>query len=323
MSIGTILRAILSTSKKEMHYSAYAMSAGTRPDHPPNGILSMVATRVRDARHQLGLTQGELAKRSHVSVRFLGQLEAGEGNISLERLDDVARALGMTVTALLGAEAPAQHTDSEKLYERVRMLIDRHGTQAVLRWLDSMDGVVTSSKDAVRVALLGIRGAGKSSVGERLAKKLRIEFLELDELIEHDAGMPLSTVFELHGESWYRQRERIALEKLLNSDRSFVLATGGSIVTDQVHFQLLKNGCTTVWLRARPEDHWHRVVEQGDFRPMREHPQAMSELRALFEARKPLYEQAHLVISTVHRDITSVTDELASLIRSKHRDAAE
>jgi XRE family aerobic/anaerobic benzoate catabolism transcriptional regulator len=236
-------------------------------------FLESVGTAVRAQRERKGLTRRELAGTSGVSERFLAQLESGDGNISLRRFAEVAHALGTTPAALL---APAEHTTERPL------------------------------------ALLGVRGAGKSAVGAVLARKLGMRFVEVDREIEVATGLPLGDVFTVHGEAYYRRVEREVLTRLLAEPTPMVLATGGSIVNDPTNFALLKSRAHTIWLRARPEDHWNRVVAQGDQRPMAENPHAFEELRALLAARQKLYARADRTIDTSDRTIKQVVAEIAN-----------
>jgi XRE family aerobic/anaerobic benzoate catabolism transcriptional regulator len=232
---------------------------------------------VRALRTQRSLTLRALAKLAGVSERFLVQLEAGEGNISVARLEDVAEALGTTGAALLGQASKPQGTTPKPV-----------------------------------VALVGLRGAGKSSIGARVAELLAIPFIELDEAIVREAQMTLSTIFEIHGEAYYRAMERDVLRRILDAGKPAVVATGGSIVTDPETWGLLRSRATTVWLKATPRDHWDRVVAQGDVRPMRGRPRAMNELRQLLTARTPLYEEAHVTVDTSTLSEKQVADRLAT-----------
>jgi len=230
--------------------------------------LETVGAGVRAQRELRGWSRRELARRCRVSERFLAQLEGGTGNISLRRFADVAHALGTHPSALL-ASADAPPADKP-------------------------------------IALLGVRGAGKSSVGAALAKKRGLPFFELDQAIEDTAGLPLSEIFALHGEAYYRRIEREVLMRVLTEPVPMVLATGGSIVNDATNYGLLRDRCRTIWLRAKPEDHWNRVVAQGDQRPMAENPHAFAELRALLAAREQLYAQADVTIDTSGRRVADV-----------------
>ncbi|HSC27426.1 MAG TPA: shikimate kinase [Vicinamibacterales bacterium] len=238
-------------------------------------LLQALGRCARARRLERGWSLRQISERSGVSPRFLVQLEAGRGNISVRRLADVARALETTAAALL-ADADA---GSEPL-----------------------------------IALLGLRGAGKTTIGKRLARRLRATFVELDRRIEQAADLSLAELFSLHGEQYYRRLERETLERVLDERRPMVLAAGGGIVTSTDTYGLLCRSAVTIWLRARPEDHWNRVVRQGDRRPMADHPQAMADLRALLEAREPLYASATHTVDTSGRSVEAIVDEIANLL---------
>jgi len=223
--------------------------------------------RARRLRLDQHLTLRELAERSGVSLRFLLQIESGKANVSVKRLADVAGALGTSAAALLAEEA-----------EAARPLI----------------------------VLLGLRGAGKTTVGRRLAKRLKRPFVELDSLVEEAAGLSLREIFALHGEDYYRRLERETLERLVRDvaspsrrARPPIVAAGGGIVTSSDAMDLLARHAITIWLRAAPQDHWQRVImHQGDRRPMENQPQAMDALRALHARREPLYARADITVDT-------------------------
>lgn len=239
-------------------------------------LLEGLGRRVRAQRQERGLTLQRLSGEAELSPRFLAQLEAGEGNISVVRLCNVARALGTTASHLL---------DGLEGEERSRL-----------------------------VALVGLRGAGKSTVGPLLAARLGVEFVELDRRVEASAGLSLAEVFELHGEDFYRRLERRTLTELVSEGKPAVIATGGSIVGDRDSFELLKESAVTVWLKARPEDHMARVVAQGDERPMRSRSDAMTELRALLKVRTPLYAQADHVVDTSVLGVEASVNALVSAL---------
>lgn len=237
-------------------------------------LLEALGARVRLLRHERGVSLRALAGECGVSERFLSDLEAGRGNISVRRLGQVAGALGRTAGALL-AEAEGQ----------------RKGRP-------------------LRVSLLGLRGAGKSTVGPRLASRLQLPFFELDGLIEARAGLSLSEVFALHGEDYYRRLELDVLRDFIVERTSFVLATGGGIVAHAEAFRVLNAHTETVWLSAAPDDHWSRVVSQGDVRPMADNPGARAELRRLLRDREPLYRRARHRVDTSRLGVAGSVDAL-------------
>jgi XRE family aerobic/anaerobic benzoate catabolism transcriptional regulator len=271
--------------------------------------LGRLGRAIRDARDARRLTQRAFAEKISVSPRFLAMLEGG-ADVSVGRLAEIAARLGVSASALLDGEDAAALPLRDAIYARLR----GRSTVELARVLTAIHTVVDTG---TRVALLGIRGAGKTTVGGKLALLLDVPFVELDTRIERVAGMSIGSVFELHGEAHYRALERGALDALLAEGPSFVVATGGGIVTDAEEYALLRRACSTVWLRATPEEHWQRVVAQGDARPMRENPRAMDELRALFAARAPLYGEAQLVVETSGRTIAEVAKEIAARVKAR------
>lgn len=252
------------------------------------GILAVVAANVRSRRREQALTLRELAQSSGVSERFLVLLEAGRANVSVARLADIARALGAAPADLLLASAPQGEAARE---------------------------AGASSEGGPLVALLGLRGAGKTAIGSRAARRLGVPFLELDALVCERAGMSLPELFELHGTEYYRRLEREELARLVAQGTRAILATGGGLVTDHATFGLLRRSALTIWLRATPEDHWNRVVAQGDARPMANRADAMRELRSLLRARRALYELADHAVDTSALGLERAVDRVVRLAR--------
>lgn len=224
-------------------------------------VLRRLAERVRELRGRRRMSRVELARASGLSTRFLARIEAGDGNVSILRLSDLALALGIELGDLLRRVEPSA------------------GTRRV-------------------VSLVGLRGAGKSTVGPLLADRLGLPFVEMDDRIREASGLTLDQLFELHGEGYYRRLERETLAGLLSEGGPAVLAAAGGVVNDPTTWRRLLRRTRVVWLRAAPEDHWNRVVVQGDRRPMTDHPDAMAELRAILDARAAAYARAHVTVDT-------------------------
>ena len=244
--------------------------------------LDLLASRVRRLRESRGWSRAELALRSGLSVRFLARIESGDGNVSLVRLVHLAEALDTTPDALLRAPRPR--------------------------------GPV--------IALTGLRGAGKSTVGPLLAALLRVPFVEMDALVQGAAGLPLDQIFELHGERYYRRLERETLQSILAGSQPSVVAAAGGVVNEPSTWKALLDRTTVVWLRARPEDHWRRVVAQGDRRPMADNPDAMVELRAMLASREGRYAQAHIVVDTARRTPLAVARMIVGELASRSKRSA-
>lgn len=257
----------------------------TPPELPDADYLAAIGQRVRLTRARRGMTRKLLCERSGVSERYIAELEAGRGNVSVLVLRDIAAGLGVEPVALL-AEMPAA----------------------------PLPGVTTDATRRERIALIGLRGAGKSTLGRMLADRRGTAFHELDREIERDAGMALGEMFELHGQAGFRRFERSALERLLAEPGGAVIAAGGGIVAEGGTYGLLLARCFTVWVRASPEEHMSRVIGQGDLRPMRDNRQAMADLRAILDSREQLYARADAVLDTAGRTVGESFGTLAGLV---------
>jgi XRE family aerobic/anaerobic benzoate catabolism transcriptional regulator len=233
---------------------------------------------VRELREQRGLTRKTLARAAAVSERYLGQLESGEGNASILLLRHVAEALAVTLSELL---------------------VD----------------VQAASTRSGRIALIGLRGAGKTTLGVMLAQDLQTPFVELDREIEQESGLPLGEIFTLYGQPGYRRLERRCLERALQKHARAVIAVGGGVVSEEDTFSLLLSQCHVIWLKARPEEHMARVLAQGDLRPMAGHAEAMEDLRRILEARQPWYRKAEAVLDTSGQTQEESFAALRTLVR--------
>ena len=258
--------------------------------------LALLGERIRAARARRGMTRKILARDSGVSERYLAQLEGGQGNISIILLRQVAHAMGLPLADLVrdGPEQPVEFTLLMQSLARLEVPALAEARKLLMEKF----GAAVERERRHRIALIGLRGAGKSTLGARLAADLDVPFIELDREIERISGMSLAALFDLYGQAAYRRYERRALESVIESQERAVIATGGSLVSEPGTFDLLLSACFTVWLTARPEEHMSRVMAQGDFRPMTDNEAAMEDLRRILDNRSALYAKADTVIDT-------------------------
>jgi XRE family aerobic/anaerobic benzoate catabolism transcriptional regulator len=276
--------------------------------------LRLLGDRIREARARRGMTRKILARDSKVSERYLAQLEAGQGNISIALLRQIAHAMGLPLGDLV-REEPDRPVELTLLIQTLSRLHPKD-LAAARKLLAETFGAAVESERRHRIALIGLRGAGKSTLGARLAKDLGVPFIELDREIERDSGTSLSEVFDLYGQAAYRRYERRALEGVIERHDRAVVATGGSIVSEPGTFDLLLAACFTVWLTAAPEEHMGRVVAQGDYRPMAENDEAMEDLRRILAGRTQLYSKADAVVDTAGKTVEESFKELMAAVRA-------
>src|SRR5436190_1346990 len=279
-------------------------------------FLHTMGKRVREARERRGMSRRALALAADISERYLAQLEAGEGNASVVLLRRVATALGLPLPDLVGDnESPVEQRLIRRFFER----LPAHRLEDVILQLMRDFGQKEAARKN-RIALVGLRGAGKSTLGAAIAKEFRSPFVELDREIEREAALPLSEVFMLYGQAGYRRIEKRCLERLLEASDPMVLAAGGGIVSEPDTYNVLLVNCYTVWIKASPEEHMSRVISQGDFRPMDGHEAAMEDLRRILTAREPLYARADAVVDTsgerLEQSLTKLTGAVAELARA-------
>ncbi|MCL4183264.1 MAG: helix-turn-helix transcriptional regulator [Burkholderiaceae bacterium] len=258
------------------------------------GFLAALGRRVRERRDEAGLTRRRLSELSGLSERYLAQLESGDGNISILLIRRVAEALGCSLEQLLSDQAADPEIASA--IDVLRTLEPGQRHQAVLA-LQQRFGEMSRER-ARRIALVGLRGAGKSTLGAKLAARLKIPFFELDQQIERELGAGLESIFAMYGQDTYREAERRVLERLTRAHRRCVIATGGSLVLEPLTYELLRERCLTIWLKASPEEHMDRVIAQGDLRPIRGRDYAMAELRTILKQRDRLYALADAAVDT-------------------------
>jgi XRE family aerobic/anaerobic benzoate catabolism transcriptional regulator len=277
-------------------------------------FLLRLGDRVKEARARRGMTRRILARDSGVSERYLAQLESGAGNISIVLLRALARALDVPLETIVreGPETSLELAEINALLARLAPsdVVEARGL------LTARFGSADAGLRLGRIALIGLRGAGKSTLGKRLAAKREVPFVELDREVETASGMTLSEIFDLYGQAGFRRLERQALDRILATTPRFVVATGGSIVSQPDTFAELLLGCFTVWIRARPAEHMQRVIAQGDLRPMADNAEAMADLERILAGREALYRKADAIVDTAGRSVDSTLEELARTIPS-------
>ncbi len=307
-------------------------------EHDTSILLFGIGNRVRKLRLEKKISVRELARLSDLSPRFINQLEAGDANIAIAGLGRLAAALDRTISELI---PPAEFDDSAHagiqrwLYES-----NDDDIRELQQWIDIRKQAGAATSTTRFIALIGLRGVGKSTVGPMLAKRLKREFVELDQWVEDAAGMKLGEIFTTHGEAYYRRLERQALDRLFSTSGGCIFAPGGSIVTDEESWSLIKRRCVTVWLHATAEaivtdeESWSlikrrcvtvwlhataeefmkRMRKQGDMRPMQGRPAANAELKALLSRREPLYAESQFMVRTTGRSPSAVTSEIVRAV---------
>jgi XRE family aerobic/anaerobic benzoate catabolism transcriptional regulator len=286
------------------------MSATKPHGRDTDAYLRRLGERVRTLRNQRGMSRKALAQHAKVSERYLAQLETGKGNGSIVLLRRISRAIGMPVTQLVneGAEPALDLVLLSQFLERLPPKALADARELLLRHFSEPSDDLRKA----RIALIGLRGGGKSTLGRLLAARLDVPFIELDREVARRSGASLSEIFDMFGQETFRRAEREALESVLRQHRAFVMATSGSIVTEPGTLELLLASCFTVWLRAEPDEHMKRVMEQGDMRPMAHSARAMEDLIAILKSREPLYAKAAAELVTSGK---TPEQNLAELLR--------
>jgi len=281
-----------------------------------DAFLSALGERVRALRHRRGMTRKRLAEAAGVSERHLANLETGQGNASVMLLRDLARALGSSIGEIVGEDVVASGESA-----RIRDLLRGRDEAALARARRTLtEALGAAAADAgrdARIALIGLRGAGKSTLGRMLAEDLRVPFVELDRVVERMAGCDVGEIHSLYGAGAFRRYELRALEDTVAAHARAVIATGGGLVTEPSTYDLLLSRCFTVWLRASPDDHMKRVIAQGDLRPMAGNAEAMDDLKRILAARESDYARADLTFDTSAAPLAQVYMALRDAIGSR------
>jgi XRE family aerobic/anaerobic benzoate catabolism transcriptional regulator len=285
----------------------------TEQSDPETSFLEQLGQRVRTMRALRGMSRKVLAKVSGISERYIAQLEGGKGNVSIVLLRRVSNAMGAHLEDLIPASEPAPD------WPVIRDLIRKATPGQIAHAKDVLSGQGNGASTQRHVAfagiaLIGLRGAGKSTLGKLLAKKIGWSFVELNKEIEQQNGLSVAEIIALYGQEGFRRMEQAALGQLLARKELMVLATGGGIVSEPLTFDLILSSFYTIWLKAEPEEHMARVRRQGDLRPMADDRSAMAELRTILLSREPLYARASAVVDTAGLTVDNAAARLIEAV---------
>lgn len=274
-------------------------------------LKARVADRVRKARERKGIPRRVLSDMSGVSQRYLAQLEAGDGNISIGLLERVAMALDHRIEWLVGAEDP-WNSEAMRVADMFRVAT-RATKDAALAVLQPQS---SETARAHRICLIGLRGAGKSTLGAKAAERLGVPFLELNKEIEEAGGMPVSEIMALYGQEGYRSLELGALDRVVARHDTVLMAAAGGVVAEPVAFKKLLANFNTIWVKASAQEHMDRVRAQGDERPMAGNPEAMEQLKSILTSREALYSRAQTQLDTSGEALDVSLERLLDLVET-------
>jgi XRE family aerobic/anaerobic benzoate catabolism transcriptional regulator len=281
-------------AKKQLPPEAAGVSPGQAPQIA--AFLAAVGREVRKNRAKRGMTRRQLAAASETSERYLAQIESGAGNPSVSVLRAIAQALDLPTAALL-PEHGARTVELGAILDLLAQVPEKE-LPGLTKEIEARVRLHSGANRAQRIALVGLRGAGKSTLGRMLAQHLGWPFVELDRRVEEDYGASIPDLIEMAGTATFRRQERSTLEHVLAEHEAAVITTAGGIVANPETYALLLRHAHTIWIKARPQEHMSRVMAQGDFRPMAQNRQAMADLVAILEARRADYARAEAEINT-------------------------
>ena len=302
----------------DVHLDVAADEANEMPRSAPRAeleeaFLAELGQRVRQMRALRGMSRKELSRVSGLSERYIAQLESGRGNVSIILLRRVSAAMGTRLDDLVVSP------DLSPDWPIIRDLMRSASAEQIARAKMILAGEgAAHAAPPERIALIGLRGAGKSTLGRLVAERLNWSFVELNREIEHENGLSVAEIFALYGQEGYRRLEQATLRRLIAQPGPMVLATGGGIVSEPLTFDLVLFSFFTIWLKARAEELMSRVRDQGDLRPTGDDRSAMQELRAILHNREPLYARAQAFVDTANRSVGHSADDLVSVIEA-HR----
>jgi XRE family transcriptional regulator, aerobic/anaerobic benzoate catabolism transcriptional regulator len=292
----------------------------TKTNDPETSFLEQLGQRVRTMRALRGMSRKVLARVSGISERYIAQLESGKGNVSIVLLRRVSNAMGAHLEDLIPPGEPSPD------WAVIRDLLRKASPGQIAQAKEILAGqnpLVQRRLSFAGIALIGLRGAGKSTLGRMLANKIGWNFVELNKEIEAQNGLSVAEIIALYGQEGFRRMEQAALGQLLARKELTVLATGGGIVSEPLTFDLILSSFYTIWLKAEPEEHMARVRSQGDLRPMADDRSAMAELRTILKSREPLYARASAVVDTAGLAVDAAAARLIEAVAPVLHDDAQ
>ena len=276
-------------------------------------ILSNIGLIIKKIRIQRGITRHTLAIKSKISLRYLAKLESGIGNPTISVLKNVAYALNITLSELLFSE------NSDNKINLVRNKIDQYNNvqlKEILSFLNNFDKEKPKKINKNKIALIGLRGAGKTTLGSMFSQEFNMPLYEITNEIEKESGMQVNEIIELGGQSMYRRLEYNVIYNLFKKNKKLIILTGGSMVSEKQTYDFVLNNFFTIWIKAKPKEHMERVIKQGDLRPMASNPKAMDDLNNILKERKNLYSQADVILNTKDKDPDTSYRDLKYLIKN-------
>ncbi|WP_207063231.1 helix-turn-helix transcriptional regulator [Motiliproteus sp. SC1-56] len=291
--------------------SALTIATAEDSQHALDAYINQIAKLVRGMRAQRGMTRKVLSQHSGISERYLAQVELGKANMSVSLLWRLAEAMNVGINDILPYDCRTciEHDPLQQLLRGLNPEQERRAYD-LLRQEFAGEPAANGAQACRAVALIGLRGAGKSALGRLLAEKYGVPFVRLGAVIETLGGLDMQELLTLHGQKAYRKLERQAIDYVLENYERVVLEIGGSLVSERETYDYLRRRFFTVWLRALPEEHMSRVMAQGDLRPMAASQKAMDDLKLILSEREPFYSEAHAQVDTSGRALEACAEEL-------------
>ena len=294
----------------KVHSKNYSLNSTVKIENEKVDLLNL-GFIIKRFRVQRGISRQTLAIKSSISIRYLAELESGRGNPTITILKNIAYALNLTLKDLLFSKKNNTKVDL------IKSKVDNYNNnqlKEVLNLLDNFDKKKPKKINKNKVALIGLRGAGKTTLGTMYSKDFKVPLYEISSEIEKAGGMKISEIIELGGQGMYRRLEFQVINKLLKKNKKLIVLTGGSIVSEKETYNFVLENFYTIWIKAKPKEHMNRVIKQGDLRPMGSNPKAMDDLNNILKERKNLYLQADAIVNTENKNKNDSYKDLKNII---------